>query len=78
MPPSPDPDRTHLNGQAARRWLIVVARDQADLYAHLVQAFARDSKVRVVLDRRKDESRNAPYVTHRLRSHGAVIIRQTE
>lgn len=68
----------NLNGLAGRRWLIVVARDQADLFAHLTQAFARDNKVRVLLDRRKDDSRNAPHVTHRLRTHGAVIIRQAE
>ena len=41
-----------------------------------MQAFARDAKVSVVLDRRKDDSRNSPQVTHRLRTHGAVIIRQ--
>ena len=61
-----------------RRWLIVVARGQTDLYTHLVQAFSRDAKVRVILDRRKDDSRNAPHVTHRLRTHGAIIIRQAE
>ncbi len=74
------PDKQHLNGQeqSDKRWLIVVARGQTDLYAHLVQAFSRDSKVRVILDRRKDDSRNAPQVTHRLRTHGAVIIRQAE
>ena len=59
-----------------RRWLIVVARGQTDLYAHLVEAFSRDSKVRIVLDRRRDDSRNSPQVSHRLRTHGAVIIRQ--
>lgn len=68
----------NVHGLAARRWLIVVARDQTDLYAHLSQAFSRDSKVRVILDRRKDDSRNSPQVTHRLRTHGAVIIRQAE
>ena len=78
MKPIPDPDRHQLNGQTAKRWLIVVARGQTDLYAHLVQAFSRDPKVRVILDRRKDESRNSPQVTHRLRTHGAVIIRQAE
>jgi len=62
--------------QPAKRWLIVVARGQADLYTHLVQAFSRDQKVRVILDRRKDESRNPPQIAHRLRTHGAVIIRQ--
>lgn len=78
MKPLPDPDQKDLNGQASKRWLIVVARGQADLYAHLVQAFSRDGKVRVILDRRRDDSRNSPQVTHRLRTHGAVIIRQAE
>jgi hypothetical protein len=73
--PEPEP-KHHLNGQSAKRWIVVVARGQADLYSHLVQAFARDAKVSVVLDRRKDDSRNSPQVTHRLRTHGAVIIRQ--
>lgn len=72
----PDPQEPQLDGQATKRWLIVVARGQADLYAHLVEAFSRDGKVRVILDRREDDSRNSPQVTHRLRTHGAVIIRQ--
>lgn len=76
MQPLRGPNQEHQDGQAAKRWLIVVARGQAELYAHLVQAFSRDTKVRVVLDRRKDDSRNSPQVTHRLRTHGAVIIRQ--
>lgn len=71
-------DKQHVNGHAGKRWLIVVAREQADLYSHLVQAFSRDSKVRVILDRRKDDSRNSPQVAHRLRTHGAVIIRQPQ
>jgi hypothetical protein len=74
----PDPQEPQLNDQATKRWLIVVAQGQADLYAHLVQAFSRDGKVRVILDRRKDHSRNSPEVTHRLRTHGAVIIRQAQ
>lgn len=78
MNPMQDSDKRHVNGHAAKRWLIVVARGQKDLYAHLVQAFSRDDKVRVILDRRKDDSRNSPQVTHRLRTHGAVIIRQAE
>jgi hypothetical protein len=73
-----DTDKLKGNEQAGRRWLIVVARGQVDLYSHLVQAFSRDGKVRVILDRRKDDSRNSPQVTHRLRTHGAVIIRQAE
>jgi len=71
-----DSDKRHANGHPAKRWLVVVARGQTDLYAHLAQAFSRDGKVKVILDRRKDDSRNSPQVTHRLRTHGAVIIRQ--
>jgi hypothetical protein len=71
-------EKHQMNGQSAKRWLVVVARGQADLYSHLVQAFSRDTKVRVILDRRKDDSRNSPQVTHRLRTHGAVIIRQPQ
>jgi len=71
-------EKHQMNGQSAKRWLIVVARGQADRYSHLVQAFSRDTKVRVILDRRKDDSRNSPQVTHRLRTHGAVIIRQPQ
>jgi hypothetical protein len=55
-----------------------VAQGQPDLFSHLVQAFSRDTKVRVILDRRKDDTRNSPQVTHRLRTHGAVIIRQVQ
>ena len=78
MKPLPDPEKHEVNGHAAKRWLIVVARGQAELYSHLVEAFSRDTKVRVILDRRKDDSRNSPQVTHRLSTHGAVIIRQAE
>ena len=62
--------------QDTKRWLIVVARGQVELYTHLLQAFSRDRKVRVILDRRKDDSRNPPQIANRLRTHGAVIIRQ--
>lgn len=61
----------------AGKWLIVVAKGQVDLYEHLLQAFSRDQKVQVILDRRKDESRNSPQIAHRLRTHGAVVIRQS-
>ena len=62
------------SSEPAKRWLIVVAKGQVDLYTHLLQAFSRDRKVRVILDRRKDESRNPPQIAHRLRTHGAVVI----
>ena len=78
MKPMQDSDKHRANGHATKRWLVVVARGQTDLYTHLVQAFSRDQKVTVILDRRRDDSRNPPQVTHRLRTHGAVVIRQDE
>ena len=57
------------------QWVILVARDQRDLYTHLRDAFGGDSKVQVILDRRDNDSRNPPWVNARLRTHGAVVIR---
>jgi hypothetical protein len=62
---------------ASRPWVIVVARDQPDLYAHLLHAFARDDKVDVLLDRRRDFSRNPPAMIDRLRTHGAALVRRS-
>jgi hypothetical protein len=73
-----DSDKQPANGYATKRWLIVVARGQMDLYVHLVQVFSRDEKVTLILDRSRDDSRNSPQVTHRLRTHGAVIIRRAQ
>ena len=58
------------------QWLILVARDQTDLYGHLVRAFARDDKVQILMDRRKDYARNPPGMEERLRIHGATVIRR--
>jgi hypothetical protein len=58
------------------QWVILVARDQPELFAHLLGAFARDDKVELVLDRRKDYSRNLPGLEDRLRTHGAAVIRR--
>jgi hypothetical protein len=60
----------------AATWVILVARDQPDLFAHLARAFARDAKVEIVLDRRKDYRRNPPGLEDRLRTHGAAVIRR--
>lgn len=57
------------------QWVIVVARDQSELYTHLYDALRTDPKVQVTLDRRTDDSRNPPWVNERLRTHGAVVIR---
>ena len=57
------------------QWVILVARDQSDLYTHLRDALQGDPKVLVTLDRRANDSRNQPWVNERLRAHGAVVIR---
>jgi hypothetical protein len=59
----------------AARWVILVAREHADLYQHLRRAFQSDAKVQVLLDRREDESRNPPWVNAQLRKEGVVLIR---
>lgn len=57
------------------QWVILVARDQSDLFAHLRDALRGDPKVQVTLDRRENDSRNPPWINERLRTHGAVVIR---
>ena len=68
--------RPHRSVRDSAQWLILVAKDQVDLYGHLVRAFSRDDKVEILLDRRKDYSRNPPGMEERLRIHGAAVIRR--
>src|SRR5262245_17938439 len=77
-PPEPARPRAHVpvRGSDAAPWLILVAKDQPDLYGHLVRAFSRDDKVQILLDRRRDYSRNPPGMEERLRIHGAAVIRR--
>lgn len=63
-------------GNERAPWLILVAKDQQDLYSHLVRAFSRDDKVQILMDRRRDYSRNPPGMEERLRTHGAAVIRR--
>ena len=60
------------------RWIILVARDQPELFEHLTRAFANDDKVEVILDRRRNFRRNPPAMEERLRVHGAAIVRRQE
>ncbi|MGH7322650.1 MAG: hypothetical protein ACRELA_23935 [Candidatus Rokuibacteriota bacterium] len=47
-----------MNGEAeSPRWLIIVRRDQLDLYRNLREAFAGVPRVAVILDRRQRERR---------------------
>jgi hypothetical protein len=57
-------------------WIILVARDQPDLFRHLAQAFAGDDKIEIIVDRRKDLRRNPPGVEERLRIHGAAVVKR--
>ena len=59
------------------QWIVLVARDQPDLLAHLARAFARDRKVEIIMDRRRDYRRNPPGMEDRLRTHGAAVIRRS-
>ena len=58
------------------KWIILVGRGQKDLYDHLMEAFRRDQKVEVIMDRRRDLRRNAPKVNDRLRDRGVAVIRR--
>jgi len=58
------------------QWIVLVARNQRDLFTHLTRAFASDEQVEVILDRRRSERRNPPGTEDRLRTHGAAIIRR--
>jgi hypothetical protein len=73
-PDAAPPDRPASGDKG--HWIILVARDQPDLLAHLARAFARDNKVEVIMDRRKDYSRNPPGMEDRLRTHGAAVIKR--
>ena len=76
-PLEPVRPRPHtVRGSDSAQWLILVAKDQPDLYGHLVRAFSRDDKVQILLDRRRDYSRNPPGMEERLRIHGAAVIRR--
>lgn len=62
--------------QPEGRWVIVVAKGQQELYLHLCRAFAGDSQVQVVLDRRANDRRNPSQVNERLRTYGAALVRR--
>jgi hypothetical protein len=68
--------RAQIVVRDSAQWLILVAKDQADLYGHLVRAFSRDDKVQILLDRRRDYTRNPAGMEERLRVHGAAVIRR--
>ncbi len=53
-----------------------MGRGQKDLYDHLLEAFRRDNKVEVIMDRRRDLRRNPPKIVDRLRDRGVAVIRR--
>lgn len=62
------------SSEAEAPWVVVVARNQPDLLDHLENAFGTDEKVEIVIDRRRDYSRNPPGLEERLRIHGAAVV----
>ncbi|HXJ78573.1 MAG TPA: hypothetical protein VMS64_07825 [Candidatus Methylomirabilis sp.] len=67
-----DLDSEAPNGTA--RWLILVAAEQAELYAHLREALRGDKLIEVVLDRRKNPARTPAWLREQLRLQGAALI----
>jgi hypothetical protein len=64
--------------QQTRKYVILVARDQADLREHLRKAFAADDKVRIVEASEADAPKHSEKIAPRLRIHGAVILRAAD
>jgi hypothetical protein len=63
-------------GTDAVDWLIVVAREHPALFRRLMRAFSGDQAVQIVLDRRRDRSRNPPGVQERLQARGAAALKR--
>ncbi len=61
-----------------RRWVILVARDQADLREHLREAFVKDQNVRVIEASEADEPKHSEKISRGLRLRGAAILRADE
>ena len=68
----------HPHGEKRVQWMILVARDQPELLTHLARAFAGDDQVEVIMDRRKDHSRNLPGMKEGLSTRGAVVIKRSK
>ncbi len=61
-------------GRRPPHWLVIVARDEDDIHAKLQRVLAGDRHVRVIFDRRRDASRNPPWVTRSLCLHGFAVV----
>jgi hypothetical protein len=69
-------DVSDTDHRAPARWIILVERGQEELYEHLAEAFRRDRKVEVIMDRRKGARRNPARVADHLSSRGVAVIRR--
>jgi len=58
------------------QWIILVSRDQPDLFEHLTRSFARDDKVEVILDRRMSPATHASSIEERLRLRGVAVVKR--
>jgi hypothetical protein len=61
-----------------RRWVILVARDQPGLWAHLVTTFAADDLVRVATVLAEDAPRHSAKIRRGLRARSAVLVPLSE
>ena len=58
-----------------RKWVILVARDQADFREQLRQAFAANGHVRIIEASEADEPKHSEKTARGLRVRGAVILK---
>jgi hypothetical protein len=65
--PPPAADTSH--------WLILVALDEPDLFAHLARSFAGDDKVKVILDRGNLAAAHHA-IEERLRLRGVAVLKR--
>jgi hypothetical protein len=83
-PAAPDPTSRSWRGPeptalaqriGTSQWIILVARDDPDLFAHLARSFAGDDKVEVILDR---ENLGAAHqaIEERLRLRGVAVLKR--
>jgi len=56
----PTEERTRRRGPLAVRGLLIVARDQGDLYDYFRDTYGDRAEVTVLVDRRQGERRRAP------------------
>lgn len=79
-PPDPTPrswprPEDAVPARPVAQWIILVSRDQPDLFAHLTLSFAGDDKVDVVLDQANLAAAHQA-IEERLRLRGVAVLKR--